>query len=104
MSVENTVVFINEEYGYRHWRWVCPGNLHNVMRVFKEKMEKSFCWTADSGLPGTISLIETQEEYDALQDEYEAYIHWHQDDDTFIHIGGAETRQMPELVSIEVVD
>ena len=93
-----TVVFVEEEYGYRIWLWTYPGTKEELVADWKAgKAPLNFFNPSQGSFGGKMEEIGIDVNLTALstmQDTADAYAHVHMDDDTYLEIDG-ETHWPP---------
>ena len=87
-----TVIFIEEEYGYRMWLWTYPGTKGELLADWKVgKAPLNFFNPSQGNFSGKMEQIGYDIDLTALsamQDSADGYAHVHMDEDTYLAIDG----------------
>ena len=90
---ENTLVLVDEEYGYQYHYWFTTFTPESLIRWWKQvKSVESWYMNPSAVLnriSGVIQSVEdTEEDFITLTEKGYPYLHLHSDDDSFLSVGG----------------
>lgn len=77
------VIWVEEEYGYRDWRWDYPGTVEELVADWNDGLAPTnFFDPSDGNYRGTMT------EVDGPVKPRDGYVHVHEASDTYLKVGG----------------
>lgn len=88
--MNNFVVLVNEEYGFRHWIWDTHMSKEALIEWWTNLATVEPYFFDPAKLPGNVRQVEEEDFYQILEGNQETpHLHLHMDDDSWFRLDGA---------------